>query len=134
MSKMKRSAACVVALSIAALAFTGTASAHNINLKESVSTLKKRHVQRAVDDPGRNYTKARTHCRYKFKDHSHWAVCTVTYETADDVNACRETINGYIQIRGSRPFAPFARDGVFFRHSSRSCSRYKQNSRVDPVT
>lgn len=125
----------IVATMGASLLLTATASAHNINLAAARAKVRK-YDQRVLDDPKQTpeYVKARSSCRLQFKNHSHFAICSVTYETATDVNACQERLQAYIQIRGSSITAPFARPGIFMKHITEPCGRFRLLAAVPPST
>jgi len=102
----------------ATLAFASSAVAHNISLS-AASRKAASYAQQVVNNPSQrpDYVRARTHCRYKFKGHSHYALCTNTYETASDVNACSERMEGNI----SREQSSTSLFGM--RHIGRPCGR-----------
>ncbi len=121
----------IVATVGTSLGLTATASAHNINLVSTRAQIRK-YVQGVVDDPKQTpfYEQARPSCRLQFRGHSHFAICKIIYETATDVNACQERIQAYIQIRGSGIDAPFAQTGIFMKHITKPCGRFRLNSTV----
>jgi hypothetical protein len=105
------------------LVFIGVASAHNINVAATKTKVRK-YVQRVLDDPKVPYTRATTSCRLKFKGHSHYAICDVTYGTPQDTSACREKIQAYIQV--SESGRSFEGDGtIYTMHISKPCGRVR---------
>ena len=109
MSRRRTAVACALACVIGGLFLAEAASAHNIGLGDAREKVRNR-AKRVVNDQKLPYVKYRTSCRHKFKGHCHWAICTITFETENDVNACQEKLEAYIQI-GDSP-----RSGVFVNH------------------
>ena len=141
MPRIRTAVASALVCVIGGLALAEAASAENIDLGEANEKVRKVRTKPLLNDAKLPYVKGRTSCRFRYKGHSHWAICTITFETKDDVNACQEKLEAYIQIRGSGTFDPFARPGVFTNHIwplPRGAELCKPGSRilrtVPPVT
>jgi len=102
------------------LFFTGTASAHNINLETAKAKVRP-YVSQVLNDPSRGYVQAITRCSRAFSGHNHYIRCTVQYENAESKNvdgvfACTEKVEAYHQSH---------RDGINYqiyrKHTSPPC-------------
>lgn len=104
----------------ASLVFTGSASAHNIDLKRAKEMALAR-AQALVDNSPRNYVQGITSCGRAFPGHNHIVQCRIQYEdkvskNVDGVFACTEYIQVYFQShRDGQNYNPY------MRHTSRSC-------------
>jgi hypothetical protein len=106
-------------VALAALAFTGTAWAHNI-IRADARAECLDYVQGVLDDPDEPYTNANVKTERAFSGHNHYVRCTVRYDTArtrpSKNYACTETLDVYLLPEGAD------REGTYFmRHTSAPC-------------
>ncbi len=104
----------------ASLVFTGSASAHNINLARA-KEMALAWANEVVANSPRNYVQGISTCVRAFPGHNHYVRCKIQYEdkvskNADGVFACTETIEVYFQShRDGENYNPY------MKHTSRSC-------------
>lgn len=117
-SKLTRRMAPAVVV-LAGLAFTGTASAHNINTSAADKKCKA-YVQGVVDDPQTSYDRAKVRSTRAFSGHNHYVRCTAKYDTRQTAStkdyACTETLDVYLLPEGADSTRT-----IFMRHTSRPC-------------
>lgn len=81
----------------AGLAFTGNASAHNINVQAARE--KARDYARAKrSDPGRTYKHYSTDCVAAYPGHNHYVRCTISYQNAADTARGRQTCTERVEV------------------------------------
>ena len=102
-------------------AFTGTASAHNIN-KSAADAKCRDYVQRVVDNTA--FTRADISSYRAFPGHNHYVRCTAKYDTAQTQAskryACQETLDVYVLPEKSD------RGGlIFMSHITKPCGPTK---------
>jgi hypothetical protein len=79
----------------ASLVFSGSTSAHNIDVKKAREVIRE-YARGVRDQSGGKYIHFSTRCGAMFPNHNHYARCTVEYQNAKDsaagVYTCKEKI------------------------------------------
>ncbi len=85
------------------LVFSGSASAHNIDLPKARELAKE--YARGIIKEGRGYINYAWRCKSMFSGHNHYVQCEIEYKTAKDkaagVYSCKEVIQVILQAHGS---------------------------------
>jgi hypothetical protein len=83
----------------ASLVFTGSTSAHNIDLVKA-RDLARNYARSVRDESGGKYLHFSTSCKRNFPGHNHSVRCVLEYQNAKDrasgVYTCKETIELYM--------------------------------------
>jgi hypothetical protein len=81
------------------LVFTGSTSAHDIDLLKARESARE-YARRVRDNSGGKYLHYSTKCRAMFPGHNHYVSCVIDYQNAKDkaagVYTCRESIKIYM--------------------------------------
>jgi hypothetical protein len=104
----------------ASLVFSGSASAHNIDLAKA-RDLARNYARSIRDESGGKYLHYTTNCVRNFPGHNHSVRCVIEYQNAKDTAAgvytCKETIELFMPAHTSNGGMAY---DIYGRHTSRN--------------
>jgi hypothetical protein len=114
----------------ASLVFSGSASAHNIDVKKAREVIRE-YARSVRDQSGGKYIHFSTRCGAMFPNHNHYARCTVEYQNAKDsaagVYTCKETIEVFMRPNGGPGRRGPDIYDIYAKHTSFACGGRKFN-------
>lgn len=115
----------------ASLVFTGSASAHNIDLAKA-KVLARDYARTVREESGGKYIYSAWSCVNAFPDHNHFVRCTIQHQNAADraagVYTCKESIELYMKPHDWYLKSEGLSYFIFAKHTSANpCGRIRLN-------